>query len=161
MSKGDILVGKKTTYNGIRMKSRLESRLAKFLDTLKIKWVYEPEHFMLSSGIIYVPDFYLPDLKMWIEAKGVIKEHNKEISRTFVTDNNTELILISTQKTFWFSDKDFIDGFCEDKSIWIGECSNCNSKFFVSNLGSYHCRRCNNHEGDHDLREELKGDSIS
>lgn len=151
MSKGDNLFGKKTMYKGIEMKSRLESKIAFFLDCLEIKWEYEPKVFMLSLGFIYIPDFYLPELKMWIEVKGIIEEHNKEISRAFVKDNNTELMLISSNETLWFSMKDFLDGLSEDNAVYIGECSSCKHHFFCSNIGIYSCRNCNYHDGDHDL----------
>jgi hypothetical protein len=57
-----------TRYQGYRFRSRLESRYAVFLDHLRIPWRYEPEGFDLPSGP-YLPDFWLPDLKCWIEIK--------------------------------------------------------------------------------------------
>lgn len=151
MSKGDNLIGKKTTYKGIEMRSRLETKIAFFLDTLNIKWEYEAQAFMLSDGTVYIPDFYLTELKLWIEVKGIVQEHNKTISRLFVQENNTELILISSYETFWFSMKDFQDGLGEDNVVYLGHCSSCKSYFFTSNIGSYYCRKCGTHNGDHDL----------
>jgi len=151
MSRGDNLIGVPITYKGINMRSKLESKVATVLDILNIKWEYEPKLFLLSNGIYYKPDFYLTELKMWIEVKGLILEHNKKISTLFVQDNKTELILISNENWLWFSTKDFDDGICIDDNVQIGFCSKCNKYFFCSNLGSYHCRNCNTHEGDHDL----------
>ena len=155
MSKGDNLIGIPTKYKGIEMRSKLESKFAFFLDALCIEWIYEPQTFMLSKGFMYKPDFYLPKLKTWIEVKGIIKKHNKEISKCFVKDNNTELILVSATEICWFSTQDFEDGIGIDKDIYIGKCSHCYSYFFCSNLGSYHCRKCGKHEGDHDIRGGL------
>jgi hypothetical protein len=151
MSKGDCLFGIETTYKGIKMRSKFETKIAYFLDGLEIKWEYEPQIFLLSNGDYYKPDFCLPELKMWIEVKGVIEEHNKEISRTFVQDNNTELWLLSETESMWFSMKDFVDGMCEDNNIRVGKCHTCHSFFFCSNHGLYHCRNCGGYNGDHDL----------
>lgn len=48
-----------TRYKGYRFRSRLEARWAVFLDSLGVKWEYEPEGFDLESGR-YLPDFFLP-----------------------------------------------------------------------------------------------------
>ncbi len=159
MSKGDNLVGIPTTYKEIEMRSKLESKFAFFLDCLKVKWKYEPKTFNLSNGITYIPDFYLPELKTWVEIKGKIEEHNKKISRIFVEDNNTELLLVSNEKAFWvFKWSDEIST-CEiDRDVLIGQCSSCNKFFFCGNLGSYHCRKCKTHEGDHDIIWSLQSE---
>lgn len=59
-----------TRYKGFRFRSRLEARYAVFFDSLGIKWDYEPEGFHLSNGVMYLPDFYLPEYDAWIEIKG-------------------------------------------------------------------------------------------
>ena len=50
--------------------------------------------------------------------------------------------------------KDFAES-SEDDLVFVGKCEQCNSYFFCSNLGSYHCRKCKTHNGDHDLKFEL------
>ena len=57
-----------TRYAGHRFRSRLEARYAVFLDKLGVAWQYEPEGFDLEAGY-YLPDFYLPTLKTWLEIK--------------------------------------------------------------------------------------------
>lgn len=59
-----------TRYKGYRFRSRLEARWAVFFDALKIRWEYEKEGFDLGEAGHYLPDFWLPDLKCWIEIKG-------------------------------------------------------------------------------------------
>lgn len=59
-----------TTYNGIKYRSRLEALWAAKLDELGIEHVYEPQGYKMGS-IQYLPDFYLPDLDMFAEVKGV------------------------------------------------------------------------------------------
>jgi len=57
-----------TRYAGYHFRSRLEARWAVFFDSLKIKYRYEPEGFKFD-GECYLPDFYLPDLRMFAEVK--------------------------------------------------------------------------------------------
>lgn len=78
-----------THYAGCHFRSRLEARWAVFFDELGIRWDYEPEGieiFQPSDSVPderygyvsgpdlppwrYLPDFYLPDLKCWVEVKG-------------------------------------------------------------------------------------------
>lgn len=59
-----------TEYNGYRFRSRLEARWAVFLDALAIDYRYEPEGYDLGKHGLYLPDFWLPDLKYVIEVKG-------------------------------------------------------------------------------------------
>jgi hypothetical protein len=58
-----------TRYKGYRFRSRLEARWAVFFDALGIEWEYEFEGFVLPNGTSYLPDFYLPDLGIWVEVK--------------------------------------------------------------------------------------------
>jgi hypothetical protein len=57
-----------TRYNEITFRSRREARWAVFWDELGVKYFYEYEGFQLQSGW-YIPDFWLPHLKIWVEIK--------------------------------------------------------------------------------------------
>ena len=57
-----------TRYKGFRFRSRLEARWAIFFDALRIRWMYELEG-LHASRKFYLPDFYLPDLKRYVEIK--------------------------------------------------------------------------------------------
>ena len=71
-----------TEYNGFLFRSRTEARWAVFFDAIGINYRYELEGYDLSeSG--YLPDFYLPDYKVWVE----IKPLDADIVR-FVGDYN-------------------------------------------------------------------------
>lgn len=61
-----------THYNGYRFRSRLEARWAVFFDAAGIKYEYEPEGFELKSGKKYLPDFWLPDFKIYVEIKPLL-----------------------------------------------------------------------------------------
>jgi len=71
-----------TTYNGYRFRSRLEARWSVFLDRLNVIHEYEPEGFDLSGvpqqdvplvgkDAWYLPDFWLPTQRSWVEVKPV------------------------------------------------------------------------------------------
>lgn len=57
-----------TEYHGYLFRSRLEARWAVFFDALGLKWEYEAEGYELPSGR-YLPDFKLPDYRMFVEVK--------------------------------------------------------------------------------------------
>lgn len=58
-----------TRYSGHLFRSRLEARWAVAFDTHNLKWDYEPEGFVLDGGQRYLPDFWLPQVRMWAEVK--------------------------------------------------------------------------------------------
>jgi hypothetical protein len=58
-----------TTYKGYNFRSRTEARWAVLLDAAGVNYEYEKEGYQLPSGL-YLPDFYLPALNLWLEVKG-------------------------------------------------------------------------------------------
>jgi hypothetical protein len=58
-----------TRYRGWRFRSRLEARWAVFFESMEMDFHYESEGFLLQSGLRYLPDFFLPVINMWAEAK--------------------------------------------------------------------------------------------
>ena len=147
----DICRGVTTIYKKVQMKSRLEANIAFFLDELGIKWKYEPKSFLLSNRKHYMPDFYLPELNCFVEAKGVITKEVKETLEIFAKETKNEILCLSAKKGFYLELWDTGD-VCWGDTIQIGKCSHCGSFFFCNNIGSYHCRKCGKHEGDHDLK---------
>ena len=88
-----------TFYKGFRFRSRLEARWAVFFDAMGVNWLYEPEGFELPNGMYYLPDFYLPDLGIWVEVKGSKTKEDEE--KIFNFDN-------ADKKGFEFSYRDII-----------------------------------------------------
>lgn len=87
-----------TRYNGYRFRSRLEARWAVFFDALGIRWAYETEGFDLSSyqpmgynlsSFAYLPDFWLPDVGMFVEVKGS-EPTGEEISKCNLLSDHTQ-----------------------------------------------------------------------
>lgn len=63
---------KRTFYNNIFFRSKLEAQWAVFFDTLGIKYQYEPEYDEVQAGlrvVWYKPDFFIPSLNCYIEIK--------------------------------------------------------------------------------------------
>lgn len=65
-----------TLYKGIIFRSLLEAKWAMFFDTVNLEFVYEPAKFETPIGA-YCPDFYLPELKAWLEIKPLTAEGPK------------------------------------------------------------------------------------
>lgn len=88
-----------TEYNGYRFRSRLEARWAVFFDAAGIEYEYEPEGFELSCGR-YLPDFYLPWFKCYVEVKRMNlpnKDKQKVIStlkELFMSHSNCCVMLV-------------------------------------------------------------------
>lgn len=58
-----------TSLNGHDFRSRLEARWSLFFDAIGVLYVYEPRVFDLG-WIHYLPDFYIPSIRAYIEIKG-------------------------------------------------------------------------------------------
>lgn len=78
-----------TQYKGYRFRSRLEARWAIYFDVFNINWTYEREGFQLdyycADGCChtqewYLPDFYLPEIDLFIEIKP-FKPQQSEMSK--------------------------------------------------------------------------------
>lgn len=58
-----------TKYNGYRFRSRLEAKWAVYFDSIGVRYDYESQGYVLDNGECYLPDFYLPDMKTFVEIK--------------------------------------------------------------------------------------------
>lgn len=56
-----------TIYRGVSYRSKLMAQWAAFLDALGIAHVYEPKSFLAGRSARYTPDFWLPELKIWLD----------------------------------------------------------------------------------------------
>ena len=80
---------RQSTYNGIRMDSRWEIGVARYLDRNNLQWKYSEKGFKLSNGRYYYPDFFLysnENLIKIIEVKGYFRQDNKEKFEIFLKE---------------------------------------------------------------------------
>ena len=99
-----------TIFKGNRFRSRLEARWAVFFDELRIKYDYEPEGYALAEHGNYLPDFWLPEFKLWVEVKPnspenlpvhkKTKAHEKAMALMRMTSYPV-LLCIGQPKTDW------------------------------------------------------------
>jgi hypothetical protein len=77
-----------------KFRSRLEARWAIVFDLHALMWCYEPEGMALDSGN-YRPDFYLPELRTYVEVKptetSIYHTHAEEI-----IDEGYEFLLLDS-----------------------------------------------------------------
>lgn len=183
-SKSLFKTGEKTTYteyfndNTERttiFRSKSEARFVEFfLSEFNIEWQYEPQSFYLKKiGKGYIPDFYLPKQKIWVEYKGFLMEEDLAKVKAFAEQYKKEILLvydgsdikgIQNRGVMFYDwsygyDQDNRDSPATgsmDNGAYMGECSNCKQFFICGQLGSFHCRNCGAHEGDHDILNEVK-----
>jgi len=94
-----------TVYNGHKFRSRLEARWAVAFDVAKIEWVYEMEGFDLGGGVNYLPDFWLPQVKMWAEVKPCdFSETEQEKCRRLAIGTKCPVLMLDgmpSDQNFW------------------------------------------------------------
>jgi hypothetical protein len=75
-----------TRFDGYRFRSRLEARWAVFFKTLGVRYEYEKEGYDLGAAGWYLPDFWLPEQRYWIEIKGQEASEEEEKKARLVAD---------------------------------------------------------------------------
>jgi hypothetical protein len=152
-----------TKYNGIKFRSRLEAKTAFLFDALSWNWEYEPQSFLLRNGKHYWPDFFLPDLKVWVECKGddrflaFVKSAMRKSWTDLLTEENADryeknlrsirpweyktFLVISKKNSFYFDcllgDVSFE---CTDPAL--SKCPECGSFTIFGQSSAYNCKTC-------------------
>jgi hypothetical protein len=78
-----------TWYRGVKYRSKLEARWALFFDFIDEPFEYESEGFDID-GEWYLPDFWLPSVRAWIEIKGVRQGHASHCEKLFRVCEHTK-----------------------------------------------------------------------
>lgn len=144
-----------TVYKGYRFRSRSEARWAVFFDTLGIKYIYEPEGYVFDDGTHYLPDFYLPNAKMFFEVKGLelTKEDESKINKLITYSGKNVAVGysdMSFQATSIYEDQKG-NPICDmdpKGDSWLIQCYSCNEYQFIGSIGSWACRGCGYYDGD-------------
>lgn len=150
-----------TEYGGICFRSKLEAKTAQALDNIGIPYIYEPEGFQLTNGLWYKPDFYLPEVKQFIECKGKMDQTDAAKVYGLVEDTGHPILVIGYENAIlikrFFDDGDIVT--YEHDEIHIAECTKCESVRFISMSDTYRCPHCGAYDGDHYLADLAKIDS--
>lgn len=83
-----------TEYSGYLFRSRLEARWAFYFDRSSIAWDYEPEGFRIDSKTKYLPDFWLPEQKCFVEIKPNVNPARKEVAKCKAVSTKYKMVLI-------------------------------------------------------------------
>lgn len=163
-----------TIYKGVRLKSRLEGDVAFLIDNLGYEWLYEPQSYLLENGIHYLPDFYLPKLKLFIECRGYETDKGEAQISGFakmIADGKIGQDLIKQPKIPQGVCNEHIDyfvigpdkctfyectvryGVSKNEDVTLCECKKCKRWFFVGTIGSYQCRNCGEWDGDNHISD--------
>ena len=109
---GSKLKAIETCYKGYRFRSRLEARWAVFFDALGLEWQYEAEGYDLD-GDWYLPDFYFPKQKWFIEIKaGEATDHESALMSCLIDNINESYDGCRV-------DREWHRGFLFEGGIWV------------------------------------------
>ncbi len=165
-----------TQYRGIKYRSRLEANWAKWFDTYRIVYVYEPEGFNVD-GNCYLPDFHLPELKTVFEVKGILDNTDLVKLGSFAplaakygittilgyTAVGESLAVCRPTPQQYFSNPytvppteggaiwPNIDEFRIEDNVQPAKCRYCGHVFFRDMLDWFGCQYCGKSDGDHHI----------
>lgn len=80
-----------TKYRKVVFRSELEARWAVFFDLAHLPWLYEPRGFEFQDESSYIPDFFLPGQRCYVEIKPAkldTNSANKAIKLAVETETN-------------------------------------------------------------------------
>lgn len=145
----------RTEYKGILFRSKLEAQWAKFMDSIQMPWIYEPDGFEFSDGTRYLPDFYLPDSKQWFEVKGVLDDLDEHKIEMLCRESGHDVVIGYANGEFEMCDTCMMDMDERRTLSWypkcdthINRCAACKKISFMNDIGSYMCQCCGAYDGD-------------
>ncbi len=110
-----------TQFRGITYRSRLEANVAQFLYDIGATFEYEA-HSFLVNGEHYAPDFYLPEIDRFVEARGYLTEDSEATLEQFAKEHN-ELFVFYSDRAELISDAGGFGGVFR-VGLSVGVCSN-------------------------------------
>jgi hypothetical protein len=106
-------LGKITRIADLYFRSKTEALWALIFKSLDAAFDYEPETFSLSDGGLYVPDFFLRDLQVWVEIKADLPSELEifKISQLCIKTSMPCFIFAGRPKAQFFADGIRLTGF--------------------------------------------------
>lgn len=147
--RGDVLKAIPTLYDGTKFRSKLEAQWAKLLDHYGIPWTYESEGYEFEDGTKYLPDFWLPDSKQWLEVKGIMNDKDMHKCEMLAKESGHEVAIgyVDGEMQIITGNRDE-DGELEVYEGRIGLCSRCGKYFVYQEEADWRCRCCDAYDGD-------------
>ena len=143
-------------YNGIKFRSKLESKTAQALDNIGIRYEYEPDGYKLTNGLWYRPDFWLPDANQFIECKGVMSSTDSAKIVGLVEDTGKPVIALSYDNammvTRFFNDPKADITTYTGEDVGLAWCTECGNPRFFAWPDTYKCTCCGAYDGDRYMR---------
>lgn len=149
----------------MQFRSTLEASWAVNLDALNIAWSYEPIALELPGGDRYLPDFWLPTIRTWLEVKGPGVPGMEKA--------DTLAVAAAGDGAEWWTPQNIvvlgypsINGRLTFDVVGAGEygvlaaCRECEGLWWMDYTLSFECRRCHTHDGDHHLAGTWRSQEI-
>ena len=99
------------SLGNISFRSEWERNVARLLNHLGIKWLYEPKRFYLTKELTYLPDFQLlstnPWNCQWLEVKGLWHKGDKRKIMHFIRQNPNEKIHVLASREYKLVEKKY------------------------------------------------------
>jgi hypothetical protein len=136
-----------TLYRGTQFRSELEAGWARTLDHLGTEWEYEQRACKLPSGTFYLPDFWLPAIRTFIEVKGTHGQRRHKPQELAQEVNEDVIVLIGWPPVTKRNSPPFWDPFLN----WVGPlgydtrlalCAGCSGWQWMRAELSRNCRLC-------------------
>ena len=142
-----------TMYGGVMFRSRLEADFAKWFDSMGLLWSFEPQGYKLTDELSYLPDFYLPAQKAWLESKGVMLPKDEAKIIQLAKDSNCDVFIgtrirggdlrIGVVDIYNNGNQAIYDG-----TVVAAKCNRCGGVWLMDEWGSWACRCCGHYDGN-------------
>lgn len=154
-----------THYNGRLFRSKLEADYARVFDTLRVTWEYEKAGHYFGNQY-YLPDFWLPRSRQFVEVKGVFEPNDCRKIQALVRDAKPRrftgdwcpdfpIIACMPNGVFfgWERTAEPIEDWYQfltkgAREVELYACTQCRGWWFCDPLQSFRCQCCGAHEGD-------------
>lgn len=161
----------RTRYKNILFRSKLEADWARAFDVMGLEWKYENEG-RYFGDVFYLPDFYLPRSRQYVEVKGVFEPNDvRKIRaliehlprRRFTNDDTPDIPLIACVPGGEFYgwrrglDTSTWSDFVMRSAVKVSafHCSRCNGWWFAVESDGWGCQCCGASDGNSHIANEL------